>query len=487
MVDFSILSQAQGYFAPARFDAEISDCEVTGAIPREFVGAYYRMHLDWFYPPRHADEASLGADGYISMFRFTDGVVDYRGKYVRTERWNRQRDARRQLYGYYRNPYTDDESVRDPDRPHVRTTANTTPVVIGGKLYATKEDGPAYRIDPNTLETMGVEDFGGVWQSQTFSAHPKVDPRTGETIAFGYEATGLCSKDVFIYIFDADGRIRKEHRIEVPYTSMIHDISFTETHIIFPGSSMVTGMDRLLDGKKHWGWDATVPAWYGLVHRETGEARWFFGPQRSLVHTTNAWNDGEGRIVLDMPAADGNTWPFFEDINGGSFSMHPNTMRRMTFDLTSNSDQVQEEILFPTEVTSFTRIDERYAGVRNRFFYVQLADTEKPFESELPDDQGRTRPNSTLARFDTETGEVKSFWIGPNHILQEPTFVPRSANAPEGDGWLLVTAHNLGERRAELVIVDAVMMSEVARVILPFRNAPQVHGTWVPEGMLPLM
>src|SRR5690606_10806515 len=101
-----------------------------------------------------ADDASLAADGYMSIFRIKDGIADYRGRYVRTDRYLRQDAARRQLYGYYRNPYTDDAEVRDPDNPHRRTTANTTPVILAGRLYATKEDGLPYRLDPNTLETL---------------------------------------------------------------------------------------------------------------------------------------------------------------------------------------------------------------------------------------------------------------------------------------------------------------------------------------------
>ena len=486
MVDFSILPNATDYFAPSRFEAEIFDCEVRGQIPERLDGAFYRLHADWFYPPKKPDEASLSADGYISLFRFKAGVVDYRGRYVRTDRWHQQRSARRQLYGYFRNPYTDDESVRDLRNPTWRTTANTTPVVIADKLYATKEEGPPYRIDPNTLETLGVEDFGGEWDCPTFTAHPKLDPRTGETIAFGYEATGLCSKDVFIYIFDAGGRITNKHRIEVPYTSMIHDIAITPTYIIFPGSSLVTSHERLLAGKKHWGWDDTVEAWYGLVRRDSGEVRWFSGPRRSLVHTTNAWDDGDSRVILDMPAADGNTWPFFEDIHGGAFTMHPNTLRRLSFDLRSNTQRVEETLLFDTEVTSFTRIDERYIGQPHRYIYVQFADRTRTFNADLPRDQGRSQPNNSVARFDLVTREHVSFWAGPHHILQEPTFVPRSSDTAEGDGWLLVTAHDLAHQRAELLILDAPTMTEVGRVRLPFRNAMQVHGMWANEALLPL-
>ncbi|MGH8326795.1 MAG: carotenoid oxygenase family protein, partial [Steroidobacteraceae bacterium] len=294
MADFSGMPHAKGYFAPARFDAEIHDCEVIGEIPLELDGAFYRMHADWFYPPKFADEASLAADGYISMFRFKDGSVDYRGRYVRTDRFSRQHAAHRQLYGYYRNPYTDDPEVRNVENPGERTTANTTPVVLAGKLYATKEDGLPYEIDPNTLETRRQEDFGGRWESQTFTAHPKLDPATGELIAFGYEASGLASRDVFLGIFDRTGALTRSLRFEVPHTTMLHDIAITARHVIIPGSSAVTSRERLEEGKIHWGWDRGKESYYGIVPRRAdhGAIRWFRGPERSIVHTTNAWAEG---------------------------------------------------------------------------------------------------------------------------------------------------------------------------------------------------
>lgn len=486
MVDFSQFNLMRHYFAPTRFEADVYDCEVTGQIPDDLEGAFYRLHVDWFYPPCAPDEASLSADGYISMFRFRNGIVDYRGRYVRNERFKAQLAARRQLFGYYRNPFTDDESVRDCETPLNRTSANTTPVILKGKLYATKEDGPPFEIDPNTLETLGPDDFGGAWKSQTFTAHPKYDPTTGETIAFGYEASGLCTTDVFLGIFGPDGALRREFRFDVPYVSAIHDIAITQKHVIFPASSLVTDMERLKAGKKHWGWDRSKPSWYGIVSRETGDVRWFFGPERSIVHTANAWDTEDGKVMLDLPMANGNTWPFFEDVDGAPFQMSPNYIRRMTFDLNSNDETCDEQLLIDQEVTSFTRIDDRYLGRRHRYIFVQYSDETQPFDGWLPSDQGRTCPVNSIARFDLETDTMTSFWAGPHHLVQEPVFVPREGSESEGDGYLLATVHDVTERRAELVIVDAVAMAELARVILPFRNSMQVHGTWADKDMLPL-
>ena len=102
--------------------------------------------------------------------------------------WTLEKAARKALFGRYRNPFTDDPSVAGMDR----TVANTTPVWHAGRLFMTKEDGRGYEVNPHTLATAGKWDYQGKLKSQTFTAHPRVDDRTGELFFFGYEAGGLC-------------------------------------------------------------------------------------------------------------------------------------------------------------------------------------------------------------------------------------------------------------------------------------------------------
>ena len=485
MVDFSGQPEMKGFFAPTRFEADIFDCEVTGQIPAELDGAFYRLHPDWLYPPNPPDDIILAADGYASMFRFKGGAVDYKGRYVRTERFRNQLAARRQLYGYYRNPFTDDPCVFDAANPQRRTTANTTPVAFGGRLYATKEDGLPHRLDPNTLETLGPTDLDGQWKSQTFTAHPKIDPVNGDMAAFGYEADGLASKAVFLGILDRAGQVKRELNFEVPYASMLHDMSLTQDHVIIPGGGSVTSLERLHAGKLHWAWDSSLPSYYGIIPRdgEVKDIRWFTGPERSIVHTANAWSEGS-KVIMDAPMADGNTWPWFEDLRGGAFSAPANTIRRLTFDLDSKDDRCTEEVLFKTPVTSFTRIDDRFLSLPYRYTYVQYADPERPFRAALP--AGVRSPANSFGRFDLRDGTLASYCVGDTHMLQEPSFIPRPGSSEEGDGWLIGVAHNLAEMRSELVLVDAPTLEEVARVILPFRTASQVHGVWVGADDLPL-
>ena len=45
-------------------------------------------------------------------------------------------------------------------------------------------------MDPFTLETEGYYDFAAPWTRPTFTAHPKVDPITGNLCAFSYASEG---------------------------------------------------------------------------------------------------------------------------------------------------------------------------------------------------------------------------------------------------------------------------------------------------------
>jgi carotenoid cleavage dioxygenase-like enzyme len=50
----------------------------------------------------------------------------------------------------------------------------------------------------------------------------------------------------------------------------------------------------------------------------------------------------------------------------------------------------------------------------------------------------------------------------------------------------MAVGHNLDQATTELYLLDARRMEELARVTLPFKSSPQVHGTWATPEMLPL-
>jgi len=65
-------------------------------------------------------------------------------------------------------------------------------------------------------------------------------------------------------------------------------------------------------------------------------------------------------------------------------------------------------------------------------------------------------------------------------MTSEPVFVPRSADAPEGDGWLTAVVWRAGENRSDLLIFEAqdVAKGPIATAEMPRRVPFGFHGNW---------
>jgi carotenoid cleavage dioxygenase-like enzyme len=486
--DFKGDMTANGFFSPLRFEADLHDCEVEGEIPRDIRGSFFRSCIDRRYPPRFANDTPYNADGAVDVFRIADGHVDFRSRYVQTARYLAEKTARRALFGLYRNRSTSEPGVAGLSH----NTGNTTPMVFNGLLFSMKEDSPPVAMNPHTLETLGEWTFNGQMTAPTFSAHPKIDPLTGDLIAFAYEARGDATPDIAIFIFDRQGVLKNEIWFKAPFVSMMHDMAITAEHIILPTTGMTTNPERLRRGEIHWTYDANLPCQVAIVPRAgtAKDVRWFQGStsQAMLVHTINARTEGS-KVILDAPVAGDNFHPFFPNSDGSAFRLDgvsPN-IRRWTFDLASKRTDWQEEVLFGgLRGTSMVRMDDRFLTRRFQYSYMLMVDPDLPFDQERGGKLS-VRVANSVYRLNHVTGAINRFSAGNTHALSEPQFVPHSAAAPEGVGYLLCVANDFSLMRSELVIVDAQNLEAgaVARVKLPFRLHTQVHGWWASEADLP--
>ena len=173
----------RGFNRPSRIEGDVRDLEVTGKIPEDIDGTFFRIQPDHRFPPVYESDIHFNGDGNVTAIRLCGGRAHFKQRYVHTDRYQHETKHNKALFGKYRNPYTDNEAVKGV----IRTAANTNITFWRGMLLATKEDGPAYAMEPETLETIGRYDFEGQVQSPTMTAHPKFDPKTGEMICYGYE------------------------------------------------------------------------------------------------------------------------------------------------------------------------------------------------------------------------------------------------------------------------------------------------------------
>jgi len=467
-----------GMNRPVRIEANIDDLEYDGEIPEGVRGTFYRCGPDPRFPPMYGDDINVNGDGMAMMFRFGDGHVGFRSRYVRTERYELESAAHRALFGVYRNPYTDDPSVRGRSG----TTANTNAFFHAGRLFALKEDGLPHELNPDTLETRGRYDYGGRMKSLTATAHPKIDPRTGEMLSHGYEAVGLASRDVALQVISREGELVREDFFMAPYCSFMHDWAVTADHFIFPITPTTADDARMRQGGAHWMYQPGLEGQFGIMRRdaEVSDIRWYRIPNCAIGHVQNAFNDGD-KVYVDVFISEANNFPFIANADGSPFSREKSIPRltRFTFDLARRDDGFESETLYD-RFMEMPAIDTRYALNPYRHAFSATIDMSRPLNATGTIGYGW----NTINRLDIATGGLESYYVGDNVTTGEPCFVPRSPDAPEGDGYVMgVLACHDGAPHSRLIVLDTEHFSDgpVCTVYLPFRLHSAVHGNWVPS------
>ena len=470
----------RGFFAPSRIEADVFELELEGTLPPELDGAFYRAAADTQFSPRREDDIYINGDGMITMLRFENGHADLRTRYVRTRRFQLERAARRALFGAYRNPFTDDPIVAGVDDGN----ANTSIVWHAGRLLALKEAALPYELDPVTLETRGVYDFDGQIPGRTFSAHPKIDPVTGEMIAFSYNSSGRPDPYINLYVISRGGQVTRSERFLAPYSSMVHDWLVTREHMVITFSPMICDWERLKDEPQYFVWDPPKGTHVAVIPRAEGVAgiRWFSSPLVMETHSLNAWTTGDS-LVADHFVANSGWFSQFPKTTEGPMREQPPFAQRWTFDLRAGAPHwTASSATFTTEQLfdfpgDMPRVDPRALMEPTRHSWIGCMN---PALGPMPEFGPMGPPFNSIVHRDDHTGLQTGYFVGEHSAPEEPVFVPRGSG--EGEGWLLSLVGRRAENRNDMVVLDAldVGAGPVATIKIPFRLRYGFHGTWVP-------
>lgn len=480
MTGFPDTLEYTGLNKPVGEEYDIDLPDVDGDIPDDVEGAFYRAVPDPAFPPYMEDSgAIISGDGMISGMWFSGGKVRCGMRFVGTARHLAEEKAGHALFGKYRNPFTDKPEVQGVDR----TVANTTPVWHAGRLLMSKEDGHPYRVDPETLQTIGSYDFDGKLQSETVSAHVRIDPDTGEMFSFGYEADGLASTKVSYFVVDPDGNLVREQFFDVPYCSLMHDFTITANHVLFPVYPTTSDHARLEAGGDHWVHDMDRESWVGVMPRygDVKDMRWFRGPKGvSCFHMMNAFEDADGKIQFDQCIANVNLFPFIQRASGLDIPPSESGARlaRWTIDVGNGSDEVTESVIGPPGDMPVIP-----AKLQGRPYSHSWMLTMNPQMQGPPIVGGPVNAMfNALLRLDFTGKPPQGLVLAPNQCFNEPVHVP--AADPAHEGWLLTIVNEQAgpdDFTSALWILDGgnVAAGPIAKIAIPKRLRPQVHGWWV--------
>ncbi len=438
-----------GIHEPMHDEKTLTELAVTGSIPPELDGRYIRIGPNPVASINEAAHHWFVGDGMVHGVRLSAGkAIWYRNRWIRTEPVSKALG----------------EPIVLGTRKGTSATVNTNVLGHAGSTWAVVE-ATAFpvRIDEE-LNTIAHDPFGGTLKG-SFTAHPHLDPDSGEMHAICYEGTD--PNHIRHVIVDAAGKVRKEEAIKVQDGPSIHDCMITENYVIILDLPVTFSMKTLLAGHSFpYKWNPDHAARVGLLPKEGGndDVIWCDVAPCYVFHPCNAFENADGTITLDACVHDS---MFAESTQGPDSNKTP--FERWTIDPARHS--VARKVV-DAESQEFPRPNETLLGKPYRYAYTMA----------LPDGFDAASPNqSKLFKHDMIAGTREVHEFGAGHIPGEFVFVPRQGSKSEDDGWLMGYVVNVDEGTSDLVILNAINFSgDPAAVIhIPHRIPPGFHGNWV--------
>ena len=449
----------QGNFGPIDSEDDYAALHVIGEIPRALNGTYYRNGPNPAFEPKGRYHWFDG-DGMIHAVTLRDGTAAYRNRWVRSAGLLEERQAGRALY-----PGLLDIGQSLVEGPKFKNTANTNIVFHAGRLLALMEAALPTQIQPGTLDTLGEYDFNGALQT-AMTAHPKIDPETGEMLFFAYSPF---PPYLTYHVADTDGRLVRSEAIDLEWPSMIHDFVTTRDYVVFILCPLVFSFEHLATHGTVFHWEPERGTRIGVMPRTGGNAdvKWYTTDAGYVFHPMNAFAEGNG-LVIEV-ARFGKL--VFMDLDAAQQPQGPETsprLHRWTIDLTGGTVKSDE---LDDRVAEFPRVNESRVGLPHRYGYMAGAGGGLGMPPEF----------TAIYKYDRQTGRQETHEFGPGRGCGEAVFVPKGPTAAEDEGYLMTFVHDAATRCSEFVILDAqhVAAEPLARVQIPRRVPYGFHGNWV--------
>ncbi|KAL3498018.1 hypothetical protein ACH5RR_040750 [Cinchona calisaya] len=467
-----------------------TECEVVeGSLPPCLDGAYFRNGPNPQFLPRGPYHLFDG-DGMLHSIKISRGKATLCSRYVKTYKYITERDTGSPVIpsvfaGF--NSLTASAArgalagarmlAGQFNLANGFGLANTSLALFGGSLYALCESDLPYSIklaQNGDIETIGRHDFDGKLII-SMTAHPKIDPETGEAFAFRY---GPIPPFLTFFRIKSDGTKEPDVPIfSMTRPSFLHDFAITKNYAIFPEIQIVMNPLEMIAGGSTVGSDPGKVPRLGVIPRyakDESEMQWFDVPGLNFIHAINAWDeDGGDSIVVVAP----------------NILSVEHTLERMDL-IHASVEKIRIDLKtgmvwrhpVSTRNLDFGVINPAYVGKKNKYVYAAVGDP-------MPKVSGVVKLDVSVSEGDRRDCIVASRMYGPGCYGGEPFFVAKETNNPnadEDDGYVVSYVHDENTGVSRFIVMDAKSpnLEIVAAVKLPRRVPYGFHGLFVRESDL---
>ena len=462
-----------GYAGTGRDAIPRRRVRVEGRLPPGLAGTLYRngpaRHEVGGFRYRHW----LDGDGMVQAWRIGGGRVEHQARMVHTFKYREERAAGRALYPAFGSVPPAACAVPHPDAIN---TANISVLPHAGELWALWEAGSPWRLDPDTLETLGTKSFSPETRGLPFSAHPRRD-RDGAVWNFGYASH---AERLVLWRIEPDGSLGRASALSVSPMTMPHDFVVTERHLVLvlPPLDFDPDADPAVRSflDRHV-WRPERGTRVLVVDKNDLETHfWLELPAEWVFHFGNAWEDEAGVIRFDGARA---RTP--EVLFGSLRGVMRGEVRdpaepaahHVLYRIDTRRRRAVQEALAPADLaTEFPAVDPRRSTRRHRWITVLGAGGKG---SEPGPVYGGF---DSVVRLDADTGRVRRYRYPAHQIPEEHLFVPDPERDDENAGWLLGTVLDWRARTTVLHVfrADSIEDGPVAAAALPDALPLGLHG-----------
>jgi all-trans-8'-apo-beta-carotenal 15,15'-oxygenase len=455
------------------------DCDlevVEGALPTNLTGTMFRVGPGRLEFAGELYNHLFDGDGMISRFTFDGHNVRFRNRYVHTREFLHEESAGKLLYrgfgtnipgGWWHNSF----------RMRIKNVANTALVLHGGKLLALWEAGLPHEIDPETLQTLGRYTYQDALVSSSglarimgmqppYSAHPKIDPDSGELFNFGVLLGAM--PRLRLYRADAKGKLAPPVSIRLDQNRFVHDFVLTRNWCIFFLSpvtlkpfSVFAGMGTIESSMR---FQHERPMDVLVVSRDDYQPIRLSTPPVFIFHFANGFENDDGTIVIDAVAYA--EYPELPPPHEKSLRPYvPRQTGRLTrYQIDPDKGEIVKQP-WHSQAVEFPVTHPALTSRRHRFIWM-VANSDPP----------QSLLTGGILKFDTEhrTSVFKNYY--PD-LTGEPVFVPSPGAKTEDQGWLIVPCYITERHCTDLLVLNAHDLNLICRLRLP-THLFTFHSLW---------